>query len=283
MNFLFEKRLLNLKPQDIVSSNLVQRQNIDEYELSLLADSISVNGIIEPLTVRKNLGGKYEIISGERRLRAAIIAGLRRVPCVVYKPDNPTAAVYSVCQNIQTVKLSFYEEAKAIKSIIKEYGISEGEAAIRLGISRSAVIRKLSLLKLEPVLIERIVSSGLGEGFARQLMRLGADKRTDTLDYIIAEGLTLRQTEEHIGSILKKELKGVFYEKKEQKPFRKASIGDERFFENSLNKLMSTLEGGGFDVSLKKNENSKFKEYKVRIKRQPEAKPQSSQMGVVGL
>ncbi len=264
MHNLFDKKLLMLKPDDILVSEDQPRKHFDEYELKQLADSIAANGIIQPLAVRKTQTGKYEIIAGERRFRAAKEIGLRRIPCVIHTADEQTAAILSLTENLQRSNLSVFEEALALDRLINYYGISQSEAAIKLGMAQSTLSNKLRLLNLSPEIQERITKARLTERHARALLRLPESQREETLNYIIANGLTLAQSEEYIEKILNPEIK----EAEEQKPTRKQSIGDIRLFYNSLSKLVGTLQSAGINARTRKTENDKYIEYKVRIKKE---------------
>ena len=148
MYTLSDKKLIMLRPKDIKPSSAVPRREFDEYELKLLTDSIQASGIIEPLAVRRLQGGGYALITGERRLRAALRAVLRRVPCIVHKTDEETAALYAVTENLQRSRLNAFEEAESINRLITEYGLSQSEAAAaRLGIAQSTLSNKLRLFK----------------------------------------------------------------------------------------------------------------------------------------
>ena len=258
-----DKKLIMLKPSDIKMSPNQPRKSFDEYELKLLADSIQANGIIQPLAVRKLSDGKYELIAGERRLRAAVMAGLRRVPCVIHKTDDETSALYSVIENLQRSNLTVFEESEGINRLITEYGMSQAEAAARLGIAQSTLSNKLRLLKLDSEIQARIVSARLTERHARALLRLPERLRGEALDCIIAEGLTLAQTEEYITSLLNPPEEQPHSEPEE--PVRKVVIGDLRLFSNSLSKLLTTLQNAGIKASSRKYETEKYIEYKVRI------------------
>ncbi len=269
MHTINDKRLLMLKPCDIETSGLILRSSFDEYELRLLADSISSSGIIEPLAVRKNDCGKYELISGHRRLKAAQFAGLRRVPCVLHKTDIATAALFALTENLQRSNLSFFEEAAAIERLIGCYNLSKPEIAARLGISQTTLLNKLELLRLPPTLRSRITGAGLSERYCRVVLTLPENLWEEALDKIIAEGFTLKQTESYISELL---CPKVLPEER-QPPTRKAAIGDVRLFGNSLSKLIETLRNAGINATSRKVENDKYIEYKVRIKKEP---PQSA-------
>ena len=180
-----DKRLIMLKPSEITASPDQPRKSFDEYELKRLSDSIRASGIIQPLIVRKTENG-YRLIAGERRLKAAVMAGLRRVPCVIHKTEDETAALYSLLENLQRSNLTVFEEAEGINRLITEYGISQSEAAARLGISQSGLSNKLRLLKLSDSIKERISSARLTERHARALLRLPEEMREEVLDRIIA-------------------------------------------------------------------------------------------------
>lgn len=259
-----DKRLIMLKPSEITASPDQPRKSFDEYELKRLSDSIQASGIIQPLIVRKTENG-YRLIAGERRLKAAVMAGLRRVPCVVHKTDDETAALYSLLENLQRSNLTVFEEAEGINRLINEYGISQAEAAARLGVSQSGLSNKLRLLKLSDSVKERISSARLTERHARALLKLPENRHEEVLDRIIAEGLTVSQTEEYISSILNPEEKPQTPVQDE--PVRKSAIGDVRLFSNSLSKLLSTLQNSGIDAKSRKYETDKYIEFKVRIQK----------------
>ncbi len=267
MRTIAERKLLMLKPKDINADNIGSRTNFDEYELSRLAESISENGIIEPISVRKTTDG-YFLIAGYRRLQAAKMAGLRRIPCVVHRADSALALVLSITENIQRTDLHFFEMAQAIDRLIKESGITQAEAATRLSISQSALCNKLRLLKLDESQRQSIVAASLTERHARALLRLPEDTRKDALERIIAEGMSIKQTEDYINERLTPK------ESTEEKiaPTRKAAIGDTRIFANSIGKLISTIQNAGFEAYSRRSETEKYIEYRVRINKAPPEK-----------
>lgn len=276
-----------LKPDDIIPNENQPRKFFDTYELQSLADSIATNGIIQPLTVCKTEGGKYMLIAGERRLRAAKMAGLRRVPCVLHRTNEMTCAIYSLTENMQRSDLNFFEEAEAISHLVTDYGLTQSEVSARLGFANSTVSNKLRLLKLASEIQQRILSAGLSERHARALLRLPAEQRESTLDKIIAESLSLYQTEQLINGILNPENIAVCKTPEPPaeeivKPIRKSAIGDIKLFSNSLSKLLCTMQNAGITANSKKSENEKYIEYKVRIyKNQPKSSnPEYSQLKI---
>ncbi len=272
MHTFADKKLLMLKPDDIIPSENQPRKHFDTYELQSLADSIAANGIIQPLTVRKTEGGKYSLIAGERRLRAAKMAGLRRVPCVLHRTSDLVATLYAITENMQRQDLNCFEEALAISALIAEFRLTQAEAAVQLGMANSTVSNKLRLLKLSPEIQARLLSAGLTERHARALLRLPAEQRDSALDKIIADGLNLTQAEELVENILNPTKPETEVREQAVKPIRKAAIGDIKLFSNSLSKLLCTMQNAGITANSRKRETEAFVEYKVRIfKNAPEA------------
>lgn len=265
MHTFAEKKLLMIKPDDILPCQNQPRKSFDTYELQSLADSIAANGIIQPLTVRKTEGGKYSLIAGERRLRAAKMAGLRRVPCVLHRTSDLVASLYAITENMQRCDLNYFEEALAIQTLINDFRLTQAEVAIQLGMANSTVSNKLRLLKLSDKTRQRLLAANLTERHARALLRLNPEQREDALDKIIANGLNLVQTEALIEDILNPEQIVSQPSDKHQKPIRKSAIGDIKLFSNSLSKLLCTMQNAGITAQSRKSENDKYIEYKVRI------------------
>ncbi len=267
MHSILDKKFLMLKPEDI---KMCENSNTESFEedIKTLADSIATNGIIEPLAVRKSYDGRYEIIAGNRRFRAAQMVGLRRIPCVIHIADEKNAAVLSAVENLQRRDLNIFEQACVIDKLMKHYGLTQMEVSLRLGMSYSQIRNKLRLLRLEKDLWGRIVESELSETHARILLQLPESKRHEALEFICENQLNVLKTQEYIDGILNPETKI------EQGPAqtKKYAIGDVRMFYNSLSKLVDVLQSAGVKAATRKVENQKYIEYKVRIdKEQPKS------------
>ncbi len=267
MHTIGEKRIRMLNPRDIKKPEYALRTESGEEQLSLLRDSIAAGGILQPLLVKKLKKGKYQLIAGNRRLNAAIMANLRRVPCVVHNVGDAEALLYSITENIQNSNLSVFDEARALNRLIRENGISIGEMALKLGVSQSEIYSKLQVLRLDERLAKRFSAAGLSLGHAKALLRLPKEGRAQALDTIISNGFSAKQTEEYIFSILNPPL--TVAEENPPRPVkRKTAIGDSRLFSNSLLKLIDTLKDAGIKVSYRKNENERYVEYKIKIKKE---------------
>ncbi len=268
-----EKRLVNINIKDIAPNKNQPRKSFDEYELFRLSESIRVNGIIQPLTVRKTENG-YLLIAGERRLKAAKAAGLKKVPCIVVNVNGETAAAYSIIENLQRADLTLFEQAEGINRLINDYGISQLEAAERLGIAQSTLSNKLRILRLSEAERERITAARLTERHARALIRIEEElSRRRILDKVIAENMSAKECEDYIDAII-----NPVKTQETKKPTRKSGIADVRLFSNSLNRLIDTMVAAGIKASRKKQENKDYIEYRIRIQKQqlPENEPSES-------
>ena len=172
------------------------RRDFDEEELSALADSISTHGILQPLTVRELPSGYFQIIAGERRWRAARLANLREVPAVVIEADDKKVQELALIENLQRQDLSAVEEALGYQSQMAEYGMTQEEAASRVGKSRSAVANALRLLQLNDEILEHVRAGKLSAGHARAILSIKSEKKQlSAAQKIMALGLSVRQAE----------------------------------------------------------------------------------------
>ncbi len=236
------------------------RKNFNWDDLEGLAESIHFNGLLQPVTVRRLENDKYELISGERRLRACKMAGLSSIPCIVIEADDEKSAMFAVIENLQRENLHFFEEAIAIDRLIKGFGYSQEEIAKKLGKSQSALSNKLRILRLPEEIRYSIMTYGLSERHARALLRLPTiSSMEQVVDSIIEQGLTVSETETLINDILNKE--PVIKKKGKTTMVFK----DIRIFINTLNHAVTTMRKSGISASAKKNETEKYIEYTVKI------------------
>ena len=192
-----EKSAYQLLPIYKVEPNPDQpRHDFGEEELQALADSITEHGIIQPLTVRQLSSGYYQIIAGERRWRAARLAGLQEVPAVIIEADDKKAMELALIENLQRQDLNPVEEALGYQTLMQDYGLTQEEAAKRVGKSRPAVANALRLLGLCPEVLEKVRSGALSAGHARAVLTLKTEKKQlEAAQKIIALGLSVRQAE----------------------------------------------------------------------------------------
>ncbi len=280
MHTIADKKILMLKPCEIKITQSFRGDKSDTYSLYSLAQSIKSIGIITPLSVTKADNGDFVLISGERRLLAAKAVGLRRVPCIVHKAKSELLALFTLCENLQRENLDFFKEAEYIKQIITKYNLSQTQVALTLGTDKNTLLEKLRLLRLEENLRLVIKECDLSEAHARSLLRLPPEKRDSALEIIIKNSLDPFKTDEYITGILTKTTDIKTPLKSEKPPVRKSAIGDIRLFGNSLNKLTKTLNDAGIDAYIKRTENERFIEYKVRIIKEEMPKISAEQLKI---
>lgn len=236
------------------------RKQFNESELKALSQSISENGILQPLIVRKITSSEYEIVAGERRLRASALAGLKKVPCIVVKCSDKESAVYALLENLQRADLGIFEEARGISRLIRRYGLTQEQAAEKLGKTQSTIANKLRLLRLSNEEQEWIEKSGLSERHARALLRIEDEElRRKALSGVITDGLNVSQTEAFVSSLIQST------PKKQNRGKSKAVIKDIRIFVNTINKAVDTMRLSGIDAETHKTDYDNFIEYTIRI------------------
>ncbi len=255
-----DRKLLSLAPDKIVPSPFQPRRDFDYHELLELAASIQKNGLIQPIIVRKK-GDYFELISGERRLRACVFAGLRTVPCIVVTAGDRECSLMCLIENIQRTDLTFFEEADGIKRLMDDFALSRQEVAERLGMAQSTLSNKLRLLRLTTEQRRKIITSGLSERHARALLRLPEDDRDDVLNRVIAGQLTVIDTEDMVNNML-------LPKNSDHSSTRRAKVGDLRIYFNSLSKIVDTIRSSGVDAYSKRNETEEFIEYTITIPKQ---------------
>jgi len=257
-----EKRIgeiLEVEISRIVPNRNQPRRNFDRDELVSLAKSIAQDGILQPLTVIKS-GEGYELVAGERRLRAAKMAGYSSVPCIVVNLNMQQSAVMSIVENMQRQELSFFEQAQAIERLTGEWGMTQEGVARRLGISQSSVANKLRLLRLSDECRAEIIRQGLTERHARALLKLeGDEERLFMLSKIAERGLNVSKTEQVIESFLSKKAR------EESIRRRSAVFRDIRLFMNTVNKAVEVMKLAGVEAGTKKTEHDGVIEFTVTI------------------
>lgn len=235
-------------PVDSIQPNPYQpRQSFAQEDLDGLAQSIQALGLLQPLTVRRGTAG-WELVAGERRLRAARLAGLDKVPCLPIQVDSQMTSLLALTENIQRKDLDFWEEALALRRLLDTFHLSQEETARRVGKSQSAIANKLRLLKLPPEVLSRLRDGGFTERHARALLRL-EDPNTlqQAVDKIVEGQLTVAQTE-----ALVEELCSPPGEKPRKKHLY--VLKDVRLFLNTLNRSMDLMRSAGVNAQCRRED-----------------------------
>lgn len=199
-----ENEIVNVRIDEIIPNRFQPRLAFDEKELNELADSIKMHGIIQPLVLRR-IGDKYEIIAGERRYKASVLAGLTQVPAVIMNIDDQKSAEVAVVENLQRKDLTAIEEAQSYKKILDMGYLTQEQLATRMGVAQSTIANKLRLLNLTIPVKEALLHNKISERHARSLLNITDNNlQISMLNRIIAERLTVRQTDEEINKLLGK-------------------------------------------------------------------------------
>ena len=190
-------------PARAIRANPAQPRKIfREESLAELAESIRQHGILQPLSVRR-VGTSYELIAGERRLRAGILAGLTEIPCIVMSMDDKESGMTALVENLQRQDLDFIEEAKGISRVMEQWSMSQEQAARLLGKSQSSVANKLRLLKHSPPVLQALRQAGLTERHAWALLKLPTEpEKMKVIDTVARLGMSVARTEQYIDSLL---------------------------------------------------------------------------------
>lgn len=262
-----EQRVLML-PIGCVFPNPAQpRQVFDPAGLESLASSIRENGILQPLTVRRQGPDRWELVAGERRLRAAGLAGLAAVPCLEWTANDAGAALLALVENLQREDLHYFEEAEALSAFVRKTGITQDLAAKKLGLSPSAFANKLRLLRLSPECRRVLTEGGLTERHARALLRLeGEEVRLEAAKYAASAGLNVAQTERYVTRRI---------EAAQRTPFRGRKtyvLKDVRLFLNSVDHGLQLIQSAGIDAQSQREETEEAIILTIRIPRETRAK-----------
>ncbi len=248
-----ERSLRRIRVSDIARNPNQPRKYFDPEAIAQLAESIRQYGVLNPLTVRRSPSGGYELVAGERRLRAARVAGLNEVPCLVIAADNEDSSAIALVENLQRRDLDFFEEAYGFKRLIDQYGLTQEEAARKVGKTQSAVANKLRLLRLSQKNMELIRSANLTERHARCLLRLDSEEdRINATNYIIEHDLNVSRSEQYIEELLK-ERETELPAQQERKVVR--LIKDVRFFLNTLNRAVGVMVDSGIGATVQQQDS----------------------------
>lgn len=245
---LFDSGKVLFLPIDSIVPNPNQPRSVfTAPELEELADSIRALGILQPLTVRRR-DGQWELVAGERRLRAAKLAGLEQVPCLSVQVDSQSSSLLALVENLQRRDLDFWEEALALRQLLDTFHISQEEAARRLGKSQSAIANKLRLLKLSPQVLSLLREHGASERHARALLRLeDPQQQLEAAGHIVNRKLTVAQTEAMVERMLSSS----------PAPRKRPTfiVKDVRLFLNTITRSLDLMRSAGVNAQCKRQDS----------------------------
>ncbi len=257
-----KNKIVNIQIDKIIPSPYQPRKHFDKAALEELSSSIAQYGILQPINVRRLGSGNYELVAGERRLRASKLAELKEIPAIVLNMDDNNSAIVALIENLQREDLSFMEEAEAYFNLITEHGLTQEELAQKVGKNQSTVANKLRLLKLSPEVKKIIIDNSLSERHARSLLKLHDEQlQLQVLKRVCDEDLNVKKTEEIILKIIENasEQKAVS-NKKQIRVFR-----DVRIFINTLKQAVDMMKKSGVNAVTTQVDKGEYIEYTVKI------------------
>lgn len=262
MNDIYQKSIGRLReiPIDFIEQTENQpRKHFSEREMKELCESIREVGLIQPLTVRYCGGGSYELLAGERRFRAAKSIGLSSVPCIITDADDESSVIITLVENLQRKDLDFFEEASGIELLINKLGITQEQAAQKIGKSQSAVANKLRLLRLPDNIREKITEYGLSERHARALLALPNEKA-------MLNAVNIAKQRRLGAEEFERLISGAEQKENRKKPSVTGFCRDIRLYVNTISKTVKLMRSSGINASLAKEVSEGSVVYTITIK-----------------
>lgn len=255
-----DNRVLRLRPEEIEPSPYQARTHFDQAQVESLAASIRENGLLQPISVRRLPGGRYQLIAGERRLRACKLAGLSEIPALLCQADGTLSAVLGYIENNERSDLNCFEQARALRLLLELWDCTQEEGAARLGMSQSALCNKLRLLNLSSEEQEICLEGHLSERHARAVLTLPAgEARVRLLRRAAAEGWSVAVTEQRVKDSVAPP------PARPKKGRRVIMVRDVRIFVNTINRAIELMKNAGIPAESEETHEGGYIEYRVRI------------------
>lgn len=250
---------------DLVRPNPYQpRKQFGKGSLEELCDSIKQYGVIQPINVRKTQSNYYELVAGERRLRAAVMAGLTEIPAIVINIDDNESAVMALIENLQREDLSYMEEAESYNNLINDHGFTQEELAQKVGKSQSTIANKIRLLRLSPMIKKILSDNQLTERHARALLKLHDEQmQLKVLKIVCERGLNVKKTEELVERAIER-ITRKEKEKPTDKKFTKA-VKDVRIFVNTIKQAIELIRKAGVNARAAQFDRGDYVEFIIRL------------------
>src|SRR5690554_6578902 len=245
--------------REIDANPFQPRRSFPAEQLDELAQSIKTYGLLQPILIRRHLG-RYQLVAGERRLRACIMLGMAKIPAVVKDVNDAAMAAMALIENLQRENLDYFEEAEGYQRLLGEFGLTQEVLAQRIGKSQSTIANKMRLLKLSQTVRRKLLEAGLSERHARALLKLpDNESREKVLEKIIKLNLNVRQTESLIEGLLEDN------ERPEQTSAPKFVIKDYRIVMNTIRQAVATMEQVGLKPQVSQTEHDDYYEVTIRL------------------
>ncbi len=260
-----EKNIVYIKIENIRPNPYQPRKKFDRNALMELCESIKQYGVIQPINVRKINSFTYELVAGERRLRAAMLAGLTEIPAIVMDIDDNDSAVMALIENLQREDLTYLEEAEGYKNLITEHNFTQEQLAAKLGKSQSTIANKIRLLKLSPMVKKILTDNNLTERHARALLKLHEEQlQLKVLKKVVERGLNVKKTEELIEKVIERYTEAKTRNEIKKRQVTKA-IKDIRIFINTIKQAINMMKESGVNAKAAQFDRGSYIEFIIRI------------------
>jgi ParB family transcriptional regulator, chromosome partitioning protein len=261
----FSARTVLLSVDSIFPSSWQPRRSFNNQSMEFLADNIRQYGLLQPVSVRPIGGGRYELIAGERRLRACTLIGESHIKATILNVTEEEAALLTMAENLQREDLGFFEEAEGYHRLVDELHLTQQQLAEKLGRQQSTIANKMRLLRLAPSVRESIIRHDLNERHARALLKIHDENdQLDIIDCIVLKSLNVRQTEELIDKYINN-LITLEKEHPKESPHFSRAWRDWRLFANSMKTAVNELKASGLDAQFILNDSGKYVEMRVVV------------------
>lgn len=265
MNYISQE-IVNIPISQIRPNPYQPRKNFSKRSIEELSQSIDAYGVLQPISVRKINDKAYELVAGERRLRAAELIELESIPAILVNMKDQDSAVLALIENLQREDLNFIEEAEGYSNLINDHGLTQQELAKRVGKNQSTIANKLRVLRLPADIKKMILENGLSERHARALLKLPEEElQLQVLEKVIKNDLTVKKTEGLIKSILQD-----LTSEEEVKPSVKSMI-NFKIYLNTLKNAYNAIKDSGIDAIYKQKDSGEFIEVTVKIPKKKKA------------
>ncbi|WP_313558937.1 nucleoid occlusion protein [Ruminiclostridium cellobioparum] len=250
---------------DYIRPNPYQpRKQFNKFALEELCESIKQYGVLQPINVRKISHSTYELVAGERRLRASTMAGLKEIPAIIINVDDNDSAVMALIENLQREDLSYMEEAEGYSNLINEHGFTQEELAQKIGKSQSTIANKIRLLKLSPLVKKILSDNNLTERHARALLKLHDEQlQLKVLKLVCERGLNVKKTEELVEKAIDKFSRDIRQKPADRKMTK--AIKDVRIFVNTIKQAIDIMKQSGVNAKAAQIDRGDYIEFVVRV------------------
>lgn len=266
-----EVNIVYLRMDSIKPNPYQPRKQFGNTSLDELSASIKQYGVMQPITVREIAYGKYEVIAGERRLRASRMAGLSQIPTIIVEADDNKAAILALLENLQREDLSYMEEAEGYCNLIKEHGFTQEELAQKIGKSQSTIANKIRLLKLSPIIKKILSDNELSERHARALLKLSSEQlQLKVIKIVLERSFNVKRTEELVEAAIRK-VSLSEQRASNESPRVTRVIKDMRIFINTIRQSVELMKISGINAKATQIDRGDYMEFIVRVPKKPNA------------